>query len=154
MHDLSNFHYLKAQDHQISLGNRFLKRYKQSQAGKQDSMYLAKTAAPSGNQIVGAVWLQNNPDHLWLRSLFIAPSLRQKGIAKQLVRSCFDEMHQKPSYCFPWQELESFYEELNFATISPQELPKPLERRFQRYQKNGRKILAMRFKGAASQIQK
>lgn len=145
MHETSDVHYLKAQDHQMTLGNRFLKRYKQSQAGKQDAMFLAKTSAPAGNQIIGAVWLENNSEYFWLRSLFIAPSLRQKGIAKQLVRTCYDDMQQKPSFCFPWEELESFYEELNFRKIAPEHLPAPLEKRFQNYQKSGRKIIAMRF---------
>jgi len=144
--------FCKVQGPLFVLGNRFLRRYKQSQAGRMDSLYLAKTNAQAGNRITAAVWLENQPKYLWLRSLFVIPDARQQGIAKRLVKECYEELSTKPSYCLPWAELEGFYRTLQFETIDTDELPDALAQKLHRYQTAGKNIIAMRFRPALKAV--
>lgn len=42
-------------------------------------------------QKVGAIWISQEPDHLWLRELQIAPSHQDQGIGTRLLLKAMDE---------------------------------------------------------------
>lgn len=78
----------------------------------------------------------------WLRSLYVAPSYRQQGIAGQLTRRAIKEI-KGSCYCFPFSHLSQLYERVGFIECGIKNLPDELKGRFERYAGGGKKILAM-----------
>ena len=139
--------------------NRFYKSQKhKGKANGSDIVYYAYTQEPDKQTILGAVRLvpytqeskaTNNhsvltdpPDFMWLRSMYIDETLRGNKLGSQLLDRINDEI-ELPIYCFPYDHLERFYGQCGYRLLTPDTLPEPLRDLFERYEKNGEKIITM-----------
>lgn len=137
----SLLHIQQAEGDTFRLGNHFLKKHKQVQAGKKDRLYIAQL---DNTKIVGAFWLNIEPTYYWIRNLFVEPSNRQLGIGSNLLQYAIKENQEIPYYCFNPPSLHAFYQSIGFECVLADELPDPLKIRLLRYQANGKNLIAMR----------
>jgi GNAT superfamily N-acetyltransferase len=82
--------------------------------------------------IVAALCLRPIADGYWLNSLFVAPTLRRQGLARQLIAQALAQAN-KPVWLFCDPELHSFYANQGFAPCAS--LPAALAERLVRYQR-------------------
>ena len=85
-------------------------------------------------QIVGAVRLIKNDGYFTLRTLYVIPEWRHKGIATALIRELIDHIPLGSIlYCLPYPQVRSLYSNLGFVHIHPDNLPETLKRRYEEY---------------------
>jgi len=132
----------KAEGTTFLLGNHFLKKHKQVQAGKKDRLYVAQT---QDHKIVGAFWFDVQPTHYWIRNLFVDPNYRHQGIGTKLIQQALKEVGSSSCYCFNAPSLAHFYQSIGFTEILANDLPNILQTRLLRYQEKGKNFIAMRF---------
>ncbi|MDP2245629.1 GNAT family N-acetyltransferase [Pseudomonas sp.] len=82
--------------------------------------------------IVAALCLRPIAEGYWLNSLFVAPTWRGQGLARQLIEQALAHAN-KPVWLFCHPELLSFYANLGFAPCAS--LPAALAERLVRYQR-------------------
>lgn len=138
----NTLHIQQAEGTTFRLGNHFLKKHKQVQAGRDDRLYVAQL---DDMKIVGAFWLDIQPTYYWIRNVFVESSNRHLGIGSKLLQYAIKENQKIPYYCFNSPSLQPFYQSIGFEGILADELPDPLKIRFLRYQANGKNLMAMRF---------
>lgn len=146
----TTYYLLLATDTQKQLGNRFNKIHKQTSAGKQDLLFLLK----KDTQIIGSARLEvldssgkSEPleAFYWLRNVFIHPDCRHQKLGSALVKFMQSQMQIRPTYCFPHDYLNNFYEALGFQSCTVDALPEPLKNKLIGYQNNGKHFIAMQF---------
>lgn len=123
---------------QLPLVNKF---YKQNRArGKakgNETVWVVKYCG----SIIAAARIADISGHDFLTGVQVAQEFQRQGIAGKLIGEML-KGRQKPVYTFPYQYLVSMYKRLGFELCTPEELPKPLQQRFERYQAQGRDITA------------
>jgi len=83
-------------------------------------------------EIVAALCLRPLAQGYWLSGLFVAPSQRRQGLARQLLGQALTQASE-PVWLFCDPELHSFYENLGFIPCTS--LPTALAERLSRYQR-------------------
>ncbi|WP_172146601.1 MULTISPECIES: GNAT family N-acetyltransferase [Pseudomonas] len=83
-------------------------------------------------EIVAALCLRPLAQGYWLSGLFVAPSQRRQGLARQLIEQALAPASE-PVWLFCDPELHSFYENLGFLPCTS--LPTALAERLSRYQR-------------------
>ncbi|MDX1297034.1 MAG: GNAT family N-acetyltransferase [Pseudomonas sp.] len=82
--------------------------------------------------IIAALCLRPLAQGYWLSGLFVAPSQRRQGLARQLIEQALVQTSESVwLFCDP--ELHSFYENLGFLPCT--NLPKALAERLSRYRR-------------------
>ena len=133
---------LQANDLQKRLGNQFLKDHKQTPAGKKDELFLVKNTQQS---LIGAARLEWIDHAYWLRNVYIEENSRRQGMGSTLIMGMQYVMGTHPTYCFAYEHLTAFYENLGFINITNHSLPATLQEKFLRYLSQDKKICAMQF---------
>ena len=83
-------------------------------------------------EIIAALCLRPLAQGCWLSGLFVAPSRRRQGLARQLIEQALAPASESVwLFCDP--ELHSFYENLGFLPCTS--LPTALAERLSRYQR-------------------
>lgn len=115
------------------LANRFLKQHGQPTAGRGDLLFSIRTE----QALIGATWLRQIDNHLWLRSLFIEPNYRHKGLATTLLGFIHQnaKQHAQSIFCLAKPELERFYLHNGYRQLEFSALPSALQTTFSPYLK-------------------
>lgn len=94
---------------------------------------------------MAAVRLQPMPEGWeFLRSMAVAPESRAQGIGTAFLELLRAQLHV-PTYCFPFDHLGDFYQRGGFVQATAADLPGFAREAFERYQQQGRKIIAMTY---------
>ncbi|MDM8349409.1 GNAT family N-acetyltransferase [Pseudomonas sp. sp1636] len=96
-------------------------------ADRQAQVWVAQHSA-----IVAALCLRPMAQGYWLSGLFVAPSQRRQGLARQLIERALAHTSE-PVWLFCHPELTRFYENLGFIPCT--DLPTALAERLSRYQR-------------------
>ncbi len=120
--------------------NKFYRAHRSPmRAGADEQLWVAKET-----EIVAALGLRSIGSHadegVWLTGLFVAPALRGRGIASQLVEVACTEANG-PVWLFCHPTLGDFYARLGFSR--GESLPASLAERFARYQRT-KTLVALR----------
>ncbi|MBU2885946.1 GNAT family N-acetyltransferase [Gilvimarinus agarilyticus] len=117
-----------------------------AKCGKLDHVY---TLSDDESAWVGAARILPLADNAFLlRNLTIAPSLRGRGYARQLMQSILQDPQIQPLYCYALDYLREFYLGLGFCEMLPSEVPKVVADPYCRYRANGKSFILLGF-GAA-----
>lgn len=114
------------------LVNHFLKKAKQATAGRTDCLFWVKQAGFP----VGALWLRPIDDDYWLRSLYIEPGHRHKGLATRLLLHTMQCLGKRQVFAFARPELTSLYQGVGFQEVLSESLPQPLQQKLMQYQRH------------------
>lgn len=110
-------------------------------ANKQDDVWVVR----NNNDIIAACRIQNISGELFLSTLYVMAEMRNKGIAKRLIIQIINH-YQNTKYTsittFPYAHLKGLYASAGF--ICCEHLPEHFYTMYNNYQKQGRKISAMR----------
>ncbi len=117
----------------------FLKRHKQSQIQRNETVYIVRLNRAQTSTIIGVAKLipisNDSPSTYWLRGLYIEPSQRKKGYANRLLRFMAESINHptKPSQiiAFPLKHLEALYRKQGYQRIESGELPSSLRHQYQ-----------------------
>lgn len=94
-------------------------------------------------QIIAAVRFKTIESEQLLMGMVVHQDFRGKKIASQFLAALDKQLQQLPCYCFALQDLEIFYQQGGFNSISSNELPHALKQRFERYSQHGKKLIPM-----------
>ena len=121
---------------------KFYKTYKQGfKISEKDKAWAMK----ENGEIIAALKLEALPDDiLLLRSVFVAPKHRKKGLAKKLVSAATEAYRTYEVHCFPFLHLQQLYENCGFTLQPPDNLPQVARDKFTRYKNNGLNIITMK----------
>jgi predicted GNAT family N-acyltransferase len=154
-HDLNDFNDLNHRvqpSEQIHALNHFLKQHDQGRAGRGDLNIISR----HGTRIIGCARflpVENEPDVLWLRGVFVMESERHRGVATALLNFARETLlKDRPDtrcYAFAQPHLEGFYRALGYCFCTPEALPQALNVRFQQAQSNGKQWLCLVLEVAA-----
>lgn len=95
--------------------------------------------------IIAALCLHTVAQGYWLTSLLVAPTMRGRGVARQLIDAALADGN-KSVWLFCEPSLHDFYLRLGFTPCT--ELPQPLAERLARYQRNKSLLAFSRAPGA------
>lgn len=126
---------------QIPLVNKFYKQCRYSaKAVRGDVVYVLK----GREGIVAAVRLEPKADGWYfLRAMCVAPEVRGQGVGSQLLLGLSDFLQHHPCYCYPFDHLQAFYQQAGFTWRDPEQAPAFMRDAFERYTRQGRKIILM-----------
>ncbi|PAJ75807.1 hypothetical protein CJF42_02895 [Pseudoalteromonas sp. NBT06-2] len=111
-------------------------------AKKQDDVWVVHYQ----NEIIAACRIQNISGVLFLSTLFVIDKMRNKGIARDIigyVTHFYKNMKKSEIITFAYSYLESFYVSVGF--ICCDDIPEHLAIMYRNYEKQGRKLTAMRY---------
>ncbi|BAZ37141.1 hypothetical protein NIES4101_30620 [Calothrix sp. NIES-4101] len=117
--------------------------YKQCGYGGDLSEEALTLMAQLEGQIIGAVRLCPNIDFFTLRGMQVLAPFQRQGIGTRLLQACIDQLAGQVCYCIPWQHLKSFYQQLGFREVSPNEVPNLLSERFNNYISRNMNVILM-----------
>ncbi|MDR9499122.1 MAG: GNAT family N-acetyltransferase [Hydrogenovibrio sp.] len=138
---------VQAPDPRFVAANHFLKRFRQTPAPRNATLWCAHTPMDG---CVGAVWVQvMDQTSLWLRSLYVHPEHRRQGLGQTLLRQLLSEVAVPDEKTFaPSQlvafvpnrspHLSPFYQGLGFRLATATALPDSLRQRWLRTQAQGK----------------
>jgi N-acetylglutamate synthase-like GNAT family acetyltransferase len=107
--------------------------------GKDETVIVAK----DGGAIVGAVRIERPQEQeCVLRTLYIDPLFRGKGVGSTLIQEVVTRTSQKTCYCLPYPHVRGLYEKFGFVEIEPKYLPPFLQQRYHKY-KQSFEVIAM-----------
>ena len=133
----------KAEGFMLTQVKRFYREHKMKpQAPKSDDIYIALL----GNKLIGALRLCPYESTWLLRSMCIKTDLRGKGIGHYMLSKLVEILAEKQCYCFPYSHLENFYHKIGFEKITSNDTAEVIEKKYNGYIANGKKILLMQFK--------
>lgn len=111
------------------LMNKFYRAHQSSMKASKDAQLWVARA----QEIVAALCLRPTANGYWLTGLFVAPALREQGIARALVNAAVLSC-DGPVWLFCDPALQGFYQRQGFSLA--QDLPQVLYERLIRYQRN------------------
>ena len=111
-----------------------------AQAPKGEAIYIAS----QGTKLVAALRLSPNGTNYLLRSMCVSAELRHLGIGSYLLQQIQAELNAIECYCFPYSNLQSFYNSAGFKLINIESAPTAIKDKFQRYRDNGKDIALMK----------
>ena len=117
----------------------YQEHYPSGKPNKADPIWVLR----HNQKIVCSLRLKSFQNAQLLTAMVTDPSYRKIGLGSHLINTIHGQLNQSPSYCFAFTHLVPFYTENSFRVISAEELPKELQKRFQSYKAQGRKITAM-----------
>jgi len=152
MSNSAQFQIVELPDIQLPLVNRFYKDSGDSaKAGRGDRVFVVRGYSEPNStvsKIVAAVRLQEKAGGWWfLRSMCVAPELRGQGVGRALLAGLKDFLSDNSCFCYPFKHLQHFYELAGFELIASEEVvrqPHFMTEPFERYRRQGRKIILMR----------
>ena len=113
-----------------------------AQAAKSDDIVITRA---NGNIIIGALRLCPVGDSWLLRSMCIDEKFQRQGIGLNMLINIRDNLSLKNCYCFPYTYLENFYEQAGFQIIDAADAAPEIQKQYEQYQTNGKKISLMQF---------
>lgn len=96
-------------------------------------------------KILCALRLKQMDNSQLLTGMVTEPNHRHLGLGSHLINGIHHALSEKPTYCFAFTHLVSFYNANHFTTISAEMLPEELESRFKAYTAQGRDLTPMRY---------
>jgi N-acetylglutamate synthase-like GNAT family acetyltransferase len=130
---------------QLPLVNKFYKANRaRGKAKGNEQVWVTKQE----QQIVAAARIADICGCDFLTGVQVAQGFDGQGIASRLITQMLNTQ-QKCCYTFPYNHLMQWYEKLGFVTVAVEDLPNPLQMRFDRYTRQGRDIGCMAFPGHA-----
>ncbi|WP_421846881.1 GNAT family N-acetyltransferase [Marinomonas sp.] len=96
-------------------------------------------------KILCALRLKQMAHSQLLTGMVTDPNHRHIGLGSRLIQSIHPALGEKPTYCFAFTHLVSFYNTNHFTTISAEMLPEELESRFRSYTPQGRALTPMHY---------
>ena len=128
----------------VPLVNKFYKANRgRARARSSDKVWVVR----DNGELVAALRVVQLSGHEFLTGVQVALDKQGLGIATAMLTQVFEHLHAnglvKPCYTFPYVHLIEFYRRLGWVEIGKDELPKPLQTRFERYLGQGRDIGAM-----------
>jgi N-acetylglutamate synthase-like GNAT family acetyltransferase len=119
----------------------YQEHYPSGKPNKADPIWVIRDKG----KILCAVRLKQIVDSQLLTGMVTEPAHRNLGLGSQLISSIHYPLSEKPTYCFAFTHLVSFYKANHFTTISAEILPEELESRFRAYTAQGRDLTPMRY---------
>jgi N-acetylglutamate synthase-like GNAT family acetyltransferase len=89
--------------------------------------------AEEGGSIKAALRLCRENGCLVLRGARVLPPYQRQGISTRLLRYAEKTIGERVCYCIPYAHLESFYAQIGFERIEPDQAPAFLKERLFRY---------------------
>lgn len=108
--------------------------------GRKDEVYAVRFES----SIISALRLVPMDNYLLLRSMVVSPSYRGKGVGLFMLEKLTKALSQRSCWCFPFEQLESFYRYAGFVKQSPETCPNNIAHKFQQYRLSGKKIIVMK----------
>ena len=144
-HSITINHYQRLSDAKRFQLKHFCKQHKQSQPKQNEDVETIF----QGNQLIGLVRLVPIPNQqtYWLRALYITPTARNQGYARQLMQHCLHHYSSHRIVIFALNHLEDFYHSLGFEKLSENALPEILLGKWQKSQQEGKTWLLRVSKG-------
>ena len=122
---------------------RFFRAHKfRPQAPRDDDIYIALLE----QRLIGALRLCHYDTDRLLRSMCIHKDFRGKGLGSYMLQQLEPVLCQAPCYCFPYEHLQDFYQRAGFETISQDQAPAGIRKKYAAYRQKGKKILLMKYR--------
>ena len=138
---LNKLEYKLADHYNLPLVKQFYKKNgMRAQAPKGDIIYTSTL----NEVIVAALRLHPVENCYLLRSMCVCKELRKQGIGSALLHNIQNPLNKITCYSFPFSHLTDFYKQSNFISCDPNNTPKAIIEKFNRYIKNGKKICLMK----------
>ena len=99
--------------------------------------------ASEARSIVAAARLCSEGGTLVLRGMYVAESLRGKGIGSRLLEIVSDAIESSECWCIPYTHLTGFYSQIGFRVYEREKIPSFLVDRWERYAAKGHKVAVM-----------
>lgn len=108
--------------------------------GKLDWVYWVREK----NEIVAAVRLIHQANKsLLMRNLFVTPSHRGRGLARQLVNRISELIQPNDCYCYALPHLQDFYSSCSYSHFAPEQVPSDIRDLYLRYKSRNRDWVLM-----------
>jgi len=115
---------------QIPLVNEFYKQvYKKGVAKRSEQVFVLRD-----QKILCAARLKEVQGALLLTGVACLPAMRGQGLASLLINKLLN-LQTEMIYCFPYPDLQGFYEKLGFKLYQQVKLPEALAMQYQAYNK-------------------
>jgi len=126
--DVENFTVVRVNELRLPLVNRFYSSCNYNvKCGRLDQVY---SLSYGGEIIAAARLVSQKSGHLLLRNLFVAPAMRNQGVATQLVGKLLNALAfaEIPAncYCYALPQLKNFYVSLGFKHLLPEHVPEDI----------------------------
>lgn len=106
---------------------------------EHDRVFVVRDAG----DVVAAVRLCEEQGVLVLRGMYVAEAQRGKGIGKRLLARVAREIGPVECWCVPYRDLVEFYGREGFREAERSSVPRFLEARRRRYERNGAPVTVM-----------
>lgn len=151
LNDIKCLNIRQLDESQRFLLKHFCKQHKQAMPqGEEVALVLLEK-----QQLLGLVKLQrfDEDQHFWLRGLFIHPSFRNRGLARQLMNAAHSEIINKYANfrsitLFALQHLQSFYASLNYRPVDALQIPQELQYQWQKAETEGKNWQLMQWQNS------
>ena len=90
-------------------------------------------SAVQGEEIVGAVRLSREFNHLVLRGMMIAPFMQRQGVGTKMLAELENCIGDEDCWCLPRGWLEGFYGQIGFKRVVNETAPQHLQERVKSY---------------------
>ena len=124
------------------LVKRFYKDHYPSTKVKPTDIVIA---AIHCGKMVAVVRFKPVSEEFLLTGMAVSREYRHKGVGRQLLTHCIEHYLNSNYYCFALSHLDSFYMSSGFSLIESSQLPNDLKVLFERYSRNGKGLVAMRY---------
>ncbi len=130
----------RVEELRLPLVNRFYKDCRYSaKAGRGEQVY----SLSCDGSMTAVVRLQQKSDQLFLRSMCVAPSMRGRGLGRELLLALLPALESMPSYCYPFSHLQGFYAQAGFVVSREDQVADFIALAYRRYRQQGRDIIIM-----------
>ena len=135
------YHFEQLSSSHFPLAKKFYKsaRYP-SNIGREDEVYVIRHKSI----IIAALKLVKLGPYLILRSMVVCPTYRRSGVGNFMLRKLENSLENRECWCFPFDDLESFYSAIGFKTCQAEDTPNEIRLKFQQYYSKGKKIFIMK----------
>ena len=125
----------------LPLVNRFYADCKyRVKCGRHDRVY---SVTYQNNIVAAARLIPQASGHFLLRNLRVSIFMRQKGIAKHLIKHIVTHLPSANCYCHSLLHLQDFYLSLNFQHLEPEQVPPEIGEVYKRDKSRGRSWVLM-----------
>ncbi len=147
---LKNIDYERLLPIAYPLANRFYKQTgEKGKTQSTDEVYVARfdtsiiAVVRLCPLVKGPAFVDTPSKRLLLRSLAVSPEYRRVGVGSQFMEYVVQHIGVRECWCYPFIWLESFYEQVGFEVVDPDDSPEIIRSPFENYRRQGRDILIM-----------
>ena len=137
---LLNFQQYKGKEIKKELNDFYVRCDYHGGVDDDDSVFVVR----HNDQMIGAVRICYEQKHWVLRGMQISSEFHRKGIGTKLLKSVQQFLSGKECLCLPHDYLESFYAQIGFKKIDPEQAPVFLQKRLRGYLKHYPKLVVMK----------